>query len=103
MNSKDSAKVLVLKNKDRFAGLTVELVQVPQFVRVPHHVDCGHLPVFYVERGRLKFAIGFERNAGRQSIDETNTNKRRLMCAEWNCRLFMHRHHAAGHLPPPSA
>ena len=48
---------------------------MPQLVWVSHHVDGRDLSVLDFERGRLEFAIGFERNETGQSVDETDTNE----------------------------
>src|SRR5580704_7861979 len=50
-----------------------------QPVRVSHYINCCDLSVFDLQRGRLEFTIGFERDETWQSIDESGTNKFRLM------------------------
>ena len=57
-------------------------MQMPQLVGVPHHIDRCDLSVLDFERGRLEFAIGFERDETGQSVDETGTNKFRPVLPE---------------------
>lgn len=50
-------------------------MQMPQLIRISHDIDGDDLSALYVERGRLKFAIGFEGNKTRQPVHERNANE----------------------------
>lgn len=67
-------------------------MQMPQLVRVPHHIDCCDLSVLDFERRRLKFAIGFQRDETGQSVDKTGTNKFRTIFVEPSRQLFVNFH-----------
>src|ERR1700704_684411 len=69
-----------------------DLVQMPQLVGVPHHIDCRDLSVLDCERGRRKFTIGLERDETGQSVDETGTNKFRTILPETSRQIFMNLH-----------
>jgi hypothetical protein len=57
-------------------------MQMPQLVGVSHHVDGCDFSVLDVERGRLKLAIGLQRDDAGQTVDETGTNKLRAALPE---------------------
>ena len=69
------------------------LMQMPQLVGVPHHIDCCDLSVLDFERGRLKLTIGLLGDEARQSIDESGTHKLRAIHLELSRKMFVHFHH----------
>src|SRR6476646_2709761 len=68
------------------------LMQMPQLVGVPDHIDCRDLSVLDVECSRLKFAVGLHGDESRQSVDETGTNKFRAILPEKVRQSFMDLH-----------
>jgi polyisoprenoid-binding protein YceI len=71
------------------AGLDGNLVQMPQLVRVSHHIDCCDLVVFDFERGRREFTIGFHCDEPGQAVDETKTNEFRVILMEQGRQLLV--------------
>src|SRR6478609_5708918 len=67
-------------------------MQMLQLVGVPHHIDCGNLPVLDFERGGRYLTIGLERDETRQSVDETGTNKFGSILPEERRQDFMNLH-----------
>jgi hypothetical protein len=65
---------------------------MPQLVGVSHHVDGCDLSVLDVERGRLKLAIGLERDETGQTVDETGTDKLRAALPKKICQKFVDLH-----------
>ena len=87
------------------------LMQMPQLVGVPHHIDCRDLSVLDVECSRLKFAVGLHGDESRQSVTKpVRTSfepffRKRSARVSWTFMTAskpMIGCMAAGRLPPPS-
>jgi hypothetical protein len=68
-------------------------MQMPQLVRIAHHIDRGDPAVLDVERRRLQFAIGLQRHEARQAIDEACADEFRLMRLELLGQMGVELHH----------
>ena len=64
------------------------LMQMPQLVGISHHIDCGDLSVLDFERGRLKFAVGLQRDETGQSVDEAGTHEFRAILPGNDRQIF---------------
>ena len=64
------------------SGRRPPLMQMPQLIRVPHHIDRRHLPVLDLQRRRLELAIRLPRDEARQAVDEAEADEFRAMLPE---------------------
>jgi hypothetical protein len=58
------------------------LMQMPQLVRVSHHIDRRHLAVLDLQRGRLQFAVGFQGDEAGEAVDEAGADEFRAVVGE---------------------
>src|SRR6185437_3099832 len=66
---------------------------MPQLVGVSHDIDGRDLSVLDVESGCLEFTVGLQRDETGQSVDESGTNKFRVILPEIISQQLMELHH----------
>ena len=63
--------------------------QMAQLFRIAHDIDAGDLAVADFERGRLRHAVGLDRDEARQPVDEAIGRMPRLRSGEDSGRAFL--------------